>query len=109
MQTQGYAFFFLNKPGQSENDLEEYLVFAYKEDRAKLISLAAFCADLDRFGWTGEEWERFEASERPGQLEAAVTSGKEGIGIYDAETGWRIITVQEMKGGEGDDIGSGKR
>lgn len=75
---------------------KEFVIFARDQIRANDIYLAALCVDLNKFDWSNEEFEKFERFGVPPQLWEALERRKEGLGVFDVGSGWRIITLQEL-------------
>lgn len=97
MTLRAFKFYYAPHSNHAELDLDEYIVFSFSKQMASYLYLAAFSNDVDRLGWTGEEWERYEANGHPRELEDVLAAGKEGLGIYDLDKGWRVVSVAEME------------
>jgi hypothetical protein len=84
----------------AQDDEDEYIVFASSLKEASEVFVNALAHDPERFGWTGEELERFEAAGHQWELEEVLTGDVTGLGIYSREEGWRIITIYQLIGAD---------
>jgi hypothetical protein len=85
------------------NDEDEHIIFAATLADANEVHVNALAHSPERFGWTGEELERFEASGEVWELQETLLSDVQGLGIYSRGNGWRIITIEQLIGTDGPD------
>jgi hypothetical protein len=70
----------------------EMTVFANNEKRMRTIINTLLVRIREwEIGWTGDEWDRWEETGTDEQMDAAIASLEEGLGLYDTKTGWRIV------------------
>ena len=75
---------------------KEFVIFARDQIRANDVYLAAISTNLENFGWTNDEFDKFENQGVPPQLWEALELNKEGLGVFDIGYGWQLITIEEL-------------
>jgi hypothetical protein len=93
-----YKFVF--RSSDTPDDEDEHIIFAASLREANEIHINALAHDPERFGWTGEELERFEANGHQWELDEVLAGDVQGLGVYSYGSGWRIITIEQLIGAD---------
>jgi len=90
-------YYYFSVPIPHTADADEYVIFAPDQHQAQ-IQLTYFATEVvDHTGWSGEDFEKFELSGKPSELENALKLEKAGLGIYLDGAGWKIMSLEEIR------------